>query len=137
MKKNILHHQISMGLIVLSLILCCISATATAEISLSGNEIDLLVGTPVGISEPLDARRTRHEPVENADFSSYLEDDTNYEVEFSDMEWSDSEDMEVSEDQAESTLLDLLSETEELESHDFSTDNDLNSTDKIETEFNL
>ncbi len=125
------------GLGLVLLMFCLMGEVSNADIFLSGNEIDLLVGTPTGISEPLDNRRTRHNPLENADFSSFLEDDTDYQVEFAEMDWSDSEDQQMSEDQAESTLLDLLSETGELESDEFSTDNELNCTDKIETEFNL
>ncbi len=113
------------------------------ELLLSGNEIDLLVGAPVGIVEPLDQRRTRHSTDKQHDFSNLLEDDLSADVAFSEMAGSDAEDSQITQDQAESQLLDLLSETEELEQSE--KQNSVNScepfeaisTDNIETEFKL
>lgn len=114
-----------------------------AELLLSGNDIDLLVGAPVGIAEPLDQRRTRHDPINKQDFSEFLEDDLSGDLSFNELDWSDAEDAQVSDDQAESQLLDLLSETEELEKSDSKlddaqTDNDdAISFDNIETDLKL
>lgn len=116
---------------------------AAADLLLSGNEIDLLVGAPTGIAEPLDQRRTRHAPGSGPDFSGLLEDDLNADITFAELDWSDAEDGQVNEDQAESQLLDLISETEELEKSDTEVSdnlpdaNDAISSDNIETDLKL
>ena len=110
------------------------------DLQLSGNEIDLLVGAPAGVDEPLDARRTRVDESIRHDFSNLLEEDFNSETELSDIDWSDAEDTNIDPDQAESILIDLLAETGELENFDFSEDSETdeaNSIDNVETEFKL
>lgn len=110
------------------------------ELLLSGNEIDLLVGTPTGVTEPLDTRRTRVDESIRHDFSNLLEDDFATGNGFETLDWSDAEDKEADPDQAESELLDLLDETGEIESLDSSSDaksDELISTDNVETEFKL
>ncbi|PKL48687.1 MAG: hypothetical protein CVV42_08575 [Candidatus Riflebacteria bacterium HGW-Riflebacteria-2] len=110
------------------------------SLQLSGNEIDLLVGTPVGVEEPLDTRRTRVDESVRHDFSNLLEEDFNSESDLAEISWSDAEDAAIDPDQAESMLIDLLSETGELEGFDFSEDgesDEANSIDNVETEFKL
>lgn len=114
-----------------------------ADLLLTGNDIDLLVGAPLGITEPLDQRRTRHAAGSGPDFSGLLEDDLNSDVSFAELDWSDAEDIQVNEDQAEAQLLDLISETEELEKSDNTVADDLPDTsdaissDNIETDLKL
>lgn len=122
-----------------------VSVTAHAgsqkpDLQLSGNEIDLLVGAPVGVDEPLDARRTIVDESIRHDFSNLLEEDFNSEGDLTDIDWSDAEDTNIDPDQAESLLIDLLSETGELENFDFSEESETdeaNSIDNVETEFKL
>jgi len=133
-------------IIYLTLLLAlAISATAHAgsqkpDLLLSGNEIDLLVGAPVGVEEPLDSRRTRVDESIRHDFSNLLEEDFNSETEITEIDWSDAEDANIDPDQAESLLIDLLAETGELENFDFSEESETdeaNSIDNVETEFKL
>ena len=110
------------------------------DLQLSGNEIDLLVGAPVGVEEPLDSRRTRVDESIRHDFSNLLEEDFNSEAELTEIDWSDAEDTNVEPDQAESMMIDLLAETGELENFDFSEESETdeaNSIDNVETEFKL
>ena len=111
-----------------------------SDLQLSGNEIDLLVGAPVGVKEPLDDRRSRVDESISHDFSNLLEEDFNSDTSMTKIDWSDAEDATVEPDQAESMLIDLLSETGELENFDFSEDSETdeeNSIDNVETEFKL
>lgn len=105
------------------------SQNAAAELLLSGNDIDLLVGAPEGIVEPLDQRRTKYGASNNQDFSGMLEDDLQADISFAELDWSDAEDKQPSEDETESQLLDLLSETDELENSDIKNYNYLSTTD--------
>lgn len=110
------------------------------EFMLSGNEIDLLVGTPTGVVEPLDTRRTRVDESVRHDFSNLLEDDFATGSGFEALDWSDAEDTSPEPEQIESDLLDLLDETgeiENLESTGETPNEELISTDNIETEFKL
>lgn len=110
------------------------------ELLLSGNEIDLLVGTPTGIVEPLDNRRTRVDESISHDFSNLLEEDFAAAGNLSDLSWADAEDMPIDPSQAEAQLIDLLAETGELENFDFNENcenEEANSTDYVETEFKL
>ena len=85
---------------------------------LSGNEIDLLVGTPEGISEPLDSRRNTITKDNQVDYSKFFDDNALSESTESDFEWKDAEESVPNENQVESQLMDLLAETEELEKTD-------------------
>lgn len=89
--------------------------TENIDLLLSGNDIDLLVGTPTGVKEPLDTRRTRYAPNPSQDFSNLLEDDLTTEIPFEELSWSDAEDQSATPDETEAQLLDLLAETGELE----------------------
>lgn len=110
------------------------------DLQLSGNEIDLLVGTPTGVEEPLDERRTRIDETIRHDFSDYLEDDFANADELTDISWSDAEEAHIDSEEAESQLLELLAETGELEDFDLESNNTIDneiSTDNVETEFKL
>ena len=85
---------------------------------LSGNEIDLLVGTPEGIAEPLDSRRNTITKDNQIDYSKFLDDDALSEESKTDFKWEDAEDSSISDKQVENQLMDLLAETEELEKTD-------------------
>ena len=85
---------------------------------LSLKEIDLLVGTPEGIAEPLDSRRNTITKENQIDYSNFLDEDAlSLETE-TDFEWKDAEDSAPNENQVENQLMDLLAETEELEKTD-------------------
>ena len=81
---------------------------------LSSNEIDLLVGTPDGVGEPLDYRRNKITKENQVDYSSFFDDDalenTNVNI-----EWEDAEEKEPNEYQVENQFSELFDETEELE----------------------
>ena len=85
---------------------------------LSGSEIDLLVGTPEGISEPLDSRRNNITKDNQVDYSKFFDDNALSESTESDFEWKDAEESVPNENQVENQLMDLLAETEELEKTD-------------------
>ena len=85
---------------------------------LSGKEIDLLVGTPEGISEPLDSRRNTITKDNQVDYSKFFDDNALSESTESDFEWKDAEESVPNENQVENQLMDLLAETEELEKTD-------------------
>ncbi len=84
---------------------------------LSNNEIDLLVGTPEGVGEPLDYRRNKITKENKVDYSSFFDDNAldNTDV---DLEWKDAEEVEPNEYQLENQYSDLVDETEELENLD-------------------
>ena len=109
--------------IILSLSGCChIFASEQniipKEIKLSNSEIDLLVGTPEGISEPLDSRRNSISRDNQIDYSSFLDENALIDNSQADLTWEDAEDNPPNENQVENQLLDLLAETEELEKTD-------------------
>ena len=85
---------------------------------LSSSEIDLLVGTPEGISEPLDSRRNSITKDNQVDYSKFLDDNALSNTQETDFEWKDAEDSAPNENQVENQLMDLLAETEELEKTD-------------------
>ncbi|MBP5467915.1 MAG: hypothetical protein J6Z11_01570 [Candidatus Riflebacteria bacterium] len=85
---------------------------------LSNNEIDLLVGTPEGISEPLDVRRNKITKDNQVDYSSFLDENALSDNENLNFNWEDAEDSTPNENQVETQLMDLLAETEELEKID-------------------
>lgn len=97
-----------------------ISAAAAdiQEIKLSSTEIDLLVGTPEGVSEPLDSRRNTISKENQIDYTNFLDDNALTEETKSDLIWEDAEENAPSENQVENQLMDLLAETEELEKTD-------------------
>lgn len=131
-------------LTVLSALLCLVPLLAGAnetdsDLLLNGNDIDLLVGTPTGVFEPLDAKRTPIPEANRFDYSGFLEDDFQADDGFANLDWSDAEEQPAGEEQTESQLLDLLSETEEIEQSesDEPVKSEANSTDYVETEFKL
>lgn len=139
--ENGMNLRIALLLLVISLLSSVAFAFEPAsDMLLSGNDIDLLVGVPTGISEPLDPKRTVVAPQNRLDFSGFLEDDFQAEPGFATLDWSDAEDQPVGEEVTESQLLDLLSETEEIEqseTDDKVKSSEANSDDYIETELEL
>ncbi len=85
---------------------------------LSGSEIDLLVGTPEGISEPLDSRRNNITNDNQVDYSKFLDENALPEEPETNLDWKDAEETVPNENQVENQLMDLLAETEELEKTD-------------------
>jgi len=119
------------------------SGSQNFDLLLSGSDIDLLVGTPTGIKEPLDSRRTIYAPDPSRDFSGFLEDDLASNITFGDLDWSDAEETPACDDQAEAQMLDLLSETGELEntenpnSYDYNDEENAFSSENVETDLKL
>ena len=85
---------------------------------LSNREIDLLVGTPEGIAEPLDSRRNTITKDNQVDYSKFLDDNALSDESDTNIEWKDAEESVPNENQVENQLMDLLAETEELEKTD-------------------
>ena len=85
---------------------------------LSVKEIDLLVGTPEGIAEPLDHRRNTITKENQVDYSSFLDDNALPDNSETNIEWKDAEENVPNENQVENQLMDLLAETEEIEKTD-------------------
>ena len=106
------------GILLIIVLLAPIMASASqtsSDILLDGSDIDLLVGAPAGVSEPLDTRRTRVTPGNLYDYSGLLDEDFQSEASFADLDWSDAEEQPVDEEKAEAQFLDLVSEADELE----------------------
>ena len=104
-----------------AIILICGQARAAENnttVLLSGSEIDLLVGTPEGISEPLDSRRNTITKDNQVDYSRFLDENAMTDEVSTDLIWEDAEDLSPNEQQVENQLMDLLAETEELEKTD-------------------
>lgn len=112
-----------------------------AVTKLTGTSIDLLVGTPEGIDEPLDERRSRPEPVYDHDFSEFLNYDiTSEENSEPDLSWCESEENEITLEENHEEINDLLTEIEDLEAQEnenFQSDFDDNISDCVETELKL
>lgn len=89
-----------------------------SNLTLSGTEIDLLVGTPEGIAEPLDSRRNVISKDNQVDYSGFLDENALSDEMVASMSWEDAEDSEIDESKVENQLMDLLAETEELEKTD-------------------
>lgn len=115
------------------------ASQSSSGILLDGNDIDLLVGAPVGVVEPLDTRRTRIPEAKQHDYSDLLNEDFQPDASFEDLGWADAEEQPVDEEMAESQFLDLVSETDEIEhiENDDDAKTDANSIDSVETEFKL
>lgn len=119
------------------------SGSQNFDLLLSGSDIDLLVGTPTGVKEPLDSRRTVYAPDPSNDFSGFLEDELSNDVTFGDLDWSDAEEAPACDDQTEAQMLDLLSETDELENTELPDSNeDIDeenafSSENVETDLKL
>lgn len=94
------------------------AAENNTTVLLSGSEIDLLVGTPEGISEPLDSRRNTITKDNQVDYSRFLDENAMTDEVSTDLTWEDAEDLSPNEQQVENQLMDLLAETEELEKTD-------------------
>ena len=92
--------------------------TDNNQIVLSVKEIDLLVGTPEGVAEPLDSRRNTITKDNQVDYSSFLTDNALSEDSKLEIDWEDAEDTTPNENQVENQLMDLLAETEEIEKTD-------------------
>lgn len=115
------------------------ASAADYDLLLQGNEIDLLVGAPTGVVEPLDTRRTRVSEEKKVDYSGFLEEDFQSDATLADLGWIDAEDQPADEGMTEEQYLDLVNETEEIEKteEDDAAKTDANSTDSVETEFKL
>lgn len=81
----------------------CFSSTTPI---LDGKSIDLLTGTPTGISEPLDTRRTRQQKL---DLSDLLIDNLRLCDEVIDISWQEVQIKKVDSQDSEEVVLDLLS----------------------------
>lgn len=108
---------------------------------LDGTAIDLLVGTPSGVKEPLDARRTKPEPNIDNDLSEFLNYDPTFEENTeADLSWQDAEETNREIDDEAGSIKDLIDEIEDFEAQ---TDNDSqvefndNISDYVETELKL
>lgn len=107
--------------IVAVIVLICgqvMAANNSPQNLLSNNEIDLLVGTPEGVSEPLDSRRNTITKDNQIDYSKFLDENALTDESNTDLSWEDAEDAVPNEAQVENQLMDLLAETEELEKTD-------------------
>ncbi len=126
------------GILLIIVLLAPIMASASqtsSDILLDGSDIDLLVGAPAGVSEPLDTRRTRVTPGNLYDYSGLLDEDFQSEASFADLDWSDAEEQPVDEEKAEAQFLDLVSEADELEGieTDDNAKSEVKSFDSVET----
>ena len=126
------------GILLIIVLLAPIMASASqtsSDILLDGSDIDLLVGAPAGVSEPLDTRRTRVTPGNLYDYSGLLDEDFQSEASFADLDWSDAEEQPVDEEKAEAQFLDLVNEADELEGieTDDNAKSEVKSFDSVET----
>ncbi len=108
---------------------------------LDGTAIDLLVGTPAGVTEPLDERRTKPEANVDHDFSEFLNYDPTFEENTeADLSWQDAEETNREFDGETGSIKDLINEIEDFEAQ---TDSDSqvefndNISDYVETELKL
>lgn len=133
---------------ILLMILTAFSAGATEfqkeserSTELDGAAIDLLVGTPAGVVEPLDERRSRPDTSQNFDFSEFLNYDSDSEENSeADLSWQDAEETQFSGENEDSSINDLLTEIEDFESQEkekSAEDFDDNISDCVETELKL
>lgn len=95
--------------------LIAIAATATTELFLSTNDLDLLMGTPTGVIEPLDGRRSQVLEENRIDYSLMLDDDLDIRDSFNEANWTEATDTAFNESEIETEYLNLISETGELE----------------------
>lgn len=95
--------------------LIAMAATATTELFLTTNELDLLMGTPTGVAEPLDGRRTRITEQDQIDYSLMLDDELSIMEDFTQGHWNDANELMFNESEIETEYLNLISETGELE----------------------
>lgn len=111
------------------------AGASSSRAVLDGTAIDLLVGAPGGIVEPLDTRRSRIEVCEDK-INELLIDDS-YELTPGSFEWHDAEAAEADKADVENVLLDLLSELNDIELYEFSESFDSNSIELIESDSKL
>lgn len=119
-------------LLMIMLVVAAGAGASSRQTVLDGKAIDLLVGAPDGVVEPLDARRTQIE-VSKDKINELLVDDS-YDLAVASFEWQDAEAAEVDEADVENVLLDLLSEFDDIELYEFSENFDANSTELIESD---
>ena len=92
--------------------LIAMAAAAGSELFLSDNDIDLLVGVPNGMNEPLDYRRSRNIIQEVPQDTSNLLDEDFYINDSSVMpDWEDADEKLPDESEVEDEYNDLLLET--------------------------
>lgn len=137
--KTIMIRKTLLSIMFILLPLFLSGATTSSDLLLNGNEIDLLVGAPTGIVEPLDSRRTRLEEEKQYDYSTLLEEDFLSDARFEDLGWNDAEEQPADDDLTEAQFLDLISETDDFEESELKkgTKTESNSTVSVETEFKL
>ncbi len=102
--------------------LIAIAAAAGSELFLSDNDIDLLVGVPRGVREPLDSRRTKLETPKTNEFSNLLDEDYYINDSITMPDWQDADEKSPKKEEIESEYLDLVSETQTLDSSDLKKD---------------
>ncbi len=95
--------------------LIAVAATATSEMFLTTNELDLLMGTPTGVAEPLDGRRTVLTEDNKIDYSTMLDDDFIIRDGLTEVDWQEASELSFTESEIETEYLNLISETSELE----------------------
>ncbi|MEW6710813.1 MAG: hypothetical protein AB1403_13380 [Candidatus Riflebacteria bacterium] len=110
---------------------------------LDGTAIDLLVGAPGGVVEPLDKRRTQPDKNAVIDMAQFLDYDYSSEENCeADLSWQDAEDPQPEQplpDESES-ISDMIDEIEDFENQQSESSEpeiDSNITDYVETEFKL
>lgn len=117
----------------------CFASDKSAD--LNGTAIDLLMGTPEGMVEPLDQRRNSFKPVTDFDFRDFLDyDSASEENSQADFDWQDAEESGDENNLDSENLIDLITEIEDIEGQQFDSGtseiND-NLSDYIETEIKL
>jgi hypothetical protein len=127
------------------LAICLTPALLTASEKgpvLDSMAIDLLVGTPRGVKEPLDERRSgKSEPAITADFIQFLDPALPENAEEIEVRWQDAEEeINFNTDLASSTYLDLMAEIDlysETINEKYNQNSDINISDSVETEDEL
>lgn len=108
---------------------------------LDGTAIDLLVGAPGGVVEPLDERRTRPLQQTELDFSKFLDYDTSFEeADTNEITWQDGEEPQFAPEDENENFIDLIAEIEDYENQQYEgneTEIDSIVADNIETEMKL
>jgi hypothetical protein len=114
-------------------------------LALDGSAIDLLVGTPDGIVDPLDKRRNRQKFEPEIDFSEFLQLEPDSKSELTEILWSDAEEFSCASDSNDSDadkaeLTELIEDLEYLdifENQDSEVEQERKVSDSVETEFKL
>ena len=135
------NRNLKLFFLVLSLIPALLPATEN-EAVLDSMAIDLLVGTPRGVKEPLDERRSvKGEAEIKADFIQYLDSALPENTDAMEVSWQDAEEKtNFNNDLASSTYLDLMAKIDlysETTNKENNHDLNINISDSVETEDEL